>query len=108
MGKTDDGGDAGERHRQRIGNLIDRLPRRFRGAIRWLLQPASRWVRIPAGVLLILGGFLGILPVLGFWMLPLGVILIAEDLPAVRRPVMRLLDWPEDRRPHWFSKPGGD
>jgi hypothetical protein len=39
---------------------------------------------------------------------PLGFILLAEDLPIVRRGVMRVLDWLENRRPHWFSRPDVD
>ncbi len=34
------------------------------------------------------GGFLWFLPVLGFWMLPVGVILLAEDVPRMKRPAM--------------------
>ena len=37
------------------------------------------------GVLLVLGGILGFLPVLGFWMIPLGVALLATDIPPLRR-----------------------
>jgi hypothetical protein len=32
-----------------------------------------------------LRSFLAILPVFGLWMLPLGLILLSEDLPIVRR-----------------------
>ena len=92
-----------DHHQRRLLRLVERLPGRFREWTRWLLRPESRWARIPAAILLILGGFLGMLPVLGFWMLPLGVLLIAEDLPFVRRGVARLLEWVEHRRPHWFS-----
>ncbi|MBT9383715.1 hypothetical protein KM176_07595 [Pseudooceanicola sp. CBS1P-1] len=35
--------------------------------------------RLPLGLLLICGGLLGFLPVLGFWMLPLGVAIAALD-----------------------------
>ncbi len=31
------------------------------------------------------GGLLGILPILGFWMVPLGMLVLAEDFPVVRR-----------------------
>lgn len=40
-----------------------------------------RWV---VGVLLIVGGAFGFLPVLGFWMIPLGVLLLAIGSPRVR------------------------
>jgi hypothetical protein len=36
------------------------------------------------GVLLILFGFLGFLPVLGFWMFPLGLVVLSYDIPRVR------------------------
>ena len=51
---------------------------------------------------MLLGGCLAILPVLGLWMLPLGLVLLAEDVPALRRLTDRCLDWIEHRRPHWF------
>ena len=73
---------------------------------RWLRKPASRWARIPTGILLIFGGFLGMLPFLGFWMLPLGLMLLADDAPPLRRARGRLLDWLERRRPHWFAAAG--
>jgi purine-cytosine permease-like protein len=47
--------------------------------------PGSRPVRVLIGVLLILGGCVGFLPVLGFWMVPLGLVVLSIDLPFVRR-----------------------
>ncbi len=47
--------------------------------------PTSRLIRIPIGVLLILSGLVGFLPVLGFWMIPLGLIVLSVDIPVVRR-----------------------
>ena len=47
--------------------------------------PASRYGRIGLGVALILGGLLGFLPVLGFWMIPLGLIVLSVDSAPVRR-----------------------
>ena len=35
------------------------------------------------------GGMLGFLPVLGVWMLPLGLALLAYDVPPMRRPLAR-------------------
>lgn len=43
------------------------------------------WVRRGAGALLVIGGLLGFLPVLGFWMLPLGLVLLSDDIPWLRR-----------------------
>ena len=77
---------------RRLRRLTRRLPGRLQAATRWLRKPASRWARIPAGVLLIMGGCLAILPFFGLWMLPLGLILLADDIPPVRRARDRALD----------------
>jgi hypothetical protein len=87
----------------RLERLIQRLPQRVQQTIGWLRRPSSRWVRLPAGVLLIAGSLLSLLPVFGLWMLPLGLMLLAGDMPPLRRAADRLLDWLERRRPHWFS-----
>ena len=92
----------------RVDRLIDHLPSVARQPSRWLRRPSSRWARIPAGVLLVIGGLLSILPLLGLWMLPLGAILLAEDLPALRRLRERTLDMIERRRPHWFGHPAAN
>jgi hypothetical protein len=47
--------------------------------------PKNRVVRIGIGVLLILFGFLGFLPIVGFWMIPLGLVVLSIDIPVVRR-----------------------
>jgi len=47
--------------------------------------PASRIIRIVLGVALCVGGLLAFLPVLGIWMLPLGILVLSVDLPPVRR-----------------------
>lgn len=87
----------------RLDRLLRRLPDRWRRTVRRLRQPSARWVRIPAGVLLIIGSGFSILPVLGLWMMPLGLVLLAEDVPALHRLRARTLDWLERRRPHWFA-----
>ena len=55
--------------------------------------PASRLARVLIGCLLIVGGLLGFLPILGFWMIPLGFLVLSVDLPAVRRWRRRLTVW---------------
>ncbi len=47
--------------------------------------PASRLGRVIVGCALIIGGIFGFLPVLGFWMVPLGLLVLSVDLPGVRR-----------------------
>jgi hypothetical protein len=56
-----------------------------------LRQPEAVLVRVPAGIALTGGGMLGFLPVLGVWMLPLGLALLAYDVPPMRPPAARVL-----------------
>jgi hypothetical protein len=50
--------------------------------------------RVTLGFLCILGGVVGFLPVLGFWMIPLGFVVLAFDIPIVRR---WLRNWSQSR-----------
>ena len=52
--------------------------------------PGHPLLRMGFGVALIIGGLLGFLPVLGFWMIPLGLAVLGADLPPVRRFYRRL------------------
>jgi hypothetical protein len=72
-------------------------PDRVARAIRWLRKPEARWVRWPLGALLIVGGFFGFLPVLGFEFIPIGLLLVAQDIPFLREPVGRFTLWLEER-----------
>ncbi len=65
--------------------------------LRWLRHPASRFIRLPAGLLFILGGVFAFLPVLGLWMMPLGLLLIAYDVPFLQRPMSRFTHWGAER-----------
>jgi len=78
-----------------------RLPAWIARPIRWLRVPSSRWIRVPAGLCLTVAGMLSFLPLLGLWMLPLGLLLLAEDLPFLRRPMLRALLWVERRWLRW-------
>jgi len=75
----------------RLNRQFDRLQRRIPNFAARLLErirrPEARWIRIPLGVLLILGGIFSFLPVLGIWMLPLGLLLLALDLVFLQGPV---------------------
>lgn len=57
----------------------------FRHKYHWVKNHDNHWVRKVVGILLIFGGILGFLPVLGFWMIPLGMMLLATDIPGIRR-----------------------
>ena len=52
-----------------------------------------RWLRLGLGVLLLLGGILGFLPIVGFWMFPLGLLVLSYDLPRARRWRQRMEVW---------------
>ncbi len=47
--------------------------------------PANRTARTALGGGLVAGGTLGFLPVLGFWMIPAGLLVLAVDSAIVRR-----------------------
>lgn len=75
----------------RLNRLFDKLERRVpkfaANWLNWMRRPEARLVRIPLGILLILGGIFSFLPVLGIWMLPLGLLLLAVDLIFLQAPV---------------------
>lgn len=52
--------------------------------LRALRHDRYRLLRIPLAVLLVLGGFAGFLPILGFWMIPIGLLLMAVDIPGLQ------------------------
>jgi hypothetical protein len=94
---------AQQRYERLLERMVDRLPGHLQTGVRWLRRPALRWIRLVAGVLFVAGAFLSILPLFGIWMLPLGLMLLAEDIPPLRRVRNRCLDWMERHRPHWFA-----
>ncbi len=51
-------------------HLEHEVPTSVARLIRKLRHPNARWVCIPVGILLVLGGVFSILPLLGIWMLP--------------------------------------
>ena len=76
-------------HRQ--FDAIGRMVPVSRRIIDPLLHGRLRKVRLPIACVLILGSFLSILPVFGLWMLPLGLMLLALDVPLLRPFVSGLL-----------------
>ena len=186
-----------ERLDRQVNRISNELPSVAGGFLRWLRGSSSGWVRVPVGLLLIIFGVFGFLPVLdfgwcrsascliffccrrvvrepeyvrrgeamhdrdaeqldrqvnqisnelpqrsraascagsedhrragfgsgratsdhlrsfqfssgvGFWMVPLGVLLLAQDIPFLRRPILRALLWLERKWIKWKhrSKP---
>ncbi len=81
----------GARRFDRQFDNIVRLVPLARGPIEILRY---RWLfvlRVPLAILLILGGFLAILPVFGLWMIPVGLLLLAVDVPQLQGPVAALV-----------------
>ena len=60
-------------------------------ALRWGRDRVPRGLRTVIGVLLMVGGLFGFLPILGFWMLPLGLAFVALDFPPAQRRLDRWL-----------------
>lgn len=76
------GKDKRRLHRQ--FEALSRAMPAARPVTRRLLHDHMRLVRIPVAILLIFGGLFSFLPVLGIWMLPLGLMLLAVDVPVIR------------------------
>lgn len=79
-----------DKNRSRIDRQFDRMQRRFpiaSGTLSFLRHPLAILIRVPLGLLLVFGGVFSFLPILGLWMLPLGLALLALDIPFLQRPV---------------------
>ena len=87
-----------DRHFAWFERKLPPKPAKFVG---WLRKPSSRYARIPIGILLILGGIFSFLPVLGLWMLPLGLLLFAQDVPFLQKPIAQMLGWVERK---WIER----
>ena len=61
-------------------------------------MPRSRARRVLIGAVLIVFGLLGFLPVLGFWMVPLGLFILSYEFHIVRRLRRRTIVWWERRQ----------
>ena len=59
----------------------------MREANYWATGRMGPGVRTRAGLLCIVGGIFGFLPILGFWMIPVGLYFIAMEVPALRKPL---------------------
>src|SRR3954471_17184169 len=81
-----------------LHRLQARLPQ-FAGRTLQYLTDSSPWVRVPPALALTAGGLFGLLPILGFWMVPLGLVLLAQDVPVLRPPLARALNWLDSRLP---------
>ena len=58
----------------------------------WARDRLPPGVRTLLGLLFCVGGVFGFLPILGFWMLPLGFCLIGLDVPVLRSRLNRVIE----------------
>jgi hypothetical protein len=77
------------------------LPARFCRMVIWLRRPSRLPARILISLLLVVCGLLSFLPVLGLWMLPLGLIILSQDLPMLQRPLLSAFQWADRRSKAW-------
>src|SRR5690606_28267910 len=76
-----------DRHRRRLDRQLDFIARHLpflERPMRVVLRPSLWPLRVPLALVLILGGVFSFLPLLGVWMLPLGLLLLAVDVGALR------------------------
>ena len=69
--------------------------------------PRSRFLRVVMGFLLIAMGFVGFLPVVGFWMIPVGLAVLSVDSPLARRFRRRTEVWVLRRYNRWKGRDPG-
>ena len=75
------------KHERRLNRQLEAIERAVpigRRLFRALLKQRYRYLRIPLALLLIAGALVWFLPVVGLWMLPAGLLLLALDVPLLR------------------------
>jgi hypothetical protein len=69
------------------------MPRTIKLGSYSLTLPDWAPARIAIGISFVCLGFLGFLPILGFWMVPLGVAILSYDIPRVRLFRQKVMAW---------------
>ncbi len=89
------------------GSLKSFVRRLRPGKLKKFADRFRRWpspARILIGILLLLFGILGFLPVVGYWMIPLGLLVLSLDFLWARRAYVTLLVWWRNCKRHWKAK----
>ncbi len=60
--------------------------------LKWGSDHVPPGIRTLIGILFMIGGVFGFLPILGFWMIPLGLAFIALDIPPARHKIDAWMD----------------
>jgi len=94
-------------HKRKLNEQLDRLqedlPEPAATPLGKLRKPSWAWLRIPAGILLVIVGVVSLVPVLN-WKFPAGLALLAIDVPFLRKPVARLIRWCLDKWEAWRGR----
>jgi hypothetical protein len=101
--------------RRELNRYLDRLgaylPDWLCRTVKWLREPDRLIARVAVSLVLVVGGLFSFLPALGLWMLPLGLIIISQDLTFLQRPLVRAFKWTEHQlrnlRARFIGKEGG-
>lgn len=85
---------------QQLDRLQEELPKPAAVPVRKLRRPDWKWVRIPAGILLMIAGVVSTTPGLNS-RFAAGLALLAIDVPFLRKPTARALRWGLDKWQAW-------
>lgn len=78
----------------RLNRTFDKIAAKLpwtAGILNWLRTPSNAWIRLPVSILLIVGSIFSFLPLLGLWMLPVGLLFLSIDLVILQEPVTRFI-----------------
>jgi hypothetical protein len=93
-----------DRRFQRQFDALTRLVPLLKRPLQFVRRPGWKLVRLFVALVLVAGGVFSFLPFLGAWMLPLGFLLLAVDLPFLRRPISALIIRARRRLSVWSRK----
>jgi hypothetical protein len=85
---------------KQLDRLQQELPEPAARPVRKLRRPDWKWVRMPAGILLVIAGLVSSTPALNS-RFAAGLALLAIDVPFLRKPTARLLEWGLDKWHAW-------
>ncbi len=85
---------------EQLDRLQEELPKQAARPVRKLRRPDWKWVRIPAGILLVAAGLVSATPGLNS-RFAAGLALLAIDVPFLRKPTARALQWGLDKWHAW-------
>jgi hypothetical protein len=91
-------------HKRELNEQLDRLqkelPEPAVKPVQKLRRPDWKWVRIPAGTLLVISGVVSSTPGLNV-RFAAGLALLAIDVPFLRKPTARAIKWGLDKWQAW-------